>query len=400
VADAFRRFGPAYLEKYGHAMLPSHRRALEDILSCRTEVMGGHLYRCEACGEKVYAYHSCRNRACPTCHTDQTRRWIEKRQPELLPIGYFHVTATAPQEVRPLLRSHQKDLYGLLMKAAGQAILRLAPDTRYVGGEVGILQVFHTWTGALLYHPHVHCLVTGGGVSADRESWLPARENFLVPVLALSPLVRGKFCALLRKHRPDLTVPTAALKKKWVVHCTPWGEGPHAVLRYLARYVFRIALSNARMISVDEETVTFRGKDRRDNAWKIYRLSGEEFLRRFLQHVVPKGFHKVRYLGLWHHARRPIARRIRLALLGEHMSAKMFGLTSPPIDPPSLSAATAPPETVSPQPPSLDASHHRVGHGAPCPHCRLGRLIHVARIPKSIHPSHHRYCGERVERPP
>jgi hypothetical protein len=315
VADVFRRFAGDYLSAHGASMLPSHQRAITDIQACRTEVLGGSLWRCEQCNAEVFSYHSCKNRSCPKCHTDQTERWLEARKTEMLPTPYFHVTVTVPEELREALRANQRDGYALLMKAAADAIIELARDPRYVGGAVGVLAVLHTWTQQLLYHPHVHCLVTGGGVSDDGNHWQPARDAFLVPVKALAKLVRGKLRAAFEKRRPDLLLPEAAWSKPWVVHCTAWGRGEQAVLDYLARYVFRVAITNSRIVDLDDQTVTIRYKQRKSNRWRTSRIPGQEFMRRFLQHVLPKGLHKVRYFGLWHPARRESAARARLLLL-------------------------------------------------------------------------------------
>ena len=251
IADVFRRFAGEYLSAHGASMPPSHRRAIADILACRTEALGGRLWRCESCSAEIFSYHSCKNRSCPKCHGPQIERWLEMRKAEMLPCPYFHVTVTVPQELRDALRANQRDGYALLMKAAADAIVELARDRRYVGATVGVLAVLHTWTQQLLYHPHVHCLVTGGGVSDD-GCWRPARKAFLVPVKALAKLVRGKLRAALAKKRPDLVLPKAAWSKPWVVHCTPWGAGEQAVLDYLARYVFRIAIANSRIVGLDD----------------------------------------------------------------------------------------------------------------------------------------------------
>ena len=315
VADVFRRFADEYLSAHGASMPPSHRRAIADIQACRTEVLGGRLWRCEQCDAEVFSYHSCKNRSCPKCHSRQTERWLEARKAEMLPTRYFHVTVTVPEQLRDTLRANQRDGYALLMKAAAEAIVELARDRRHVGATVGVLAVLHTWTQQLLYHPHVHCLVTGGGVSDDGADWRPARRAFLVPVKALAKLVRGKLRAGLQKSRPDLVLPDAVWSKPWVVQCTPWGEGEQAVLDYLARYVFRVAVTNTRIVGLDDEAVAIRHKHRKSNRWRITRIPGQEFMRRFLQHVLPKGLHKVRYFGLWHPAKRKDAARARLLLL-------------------------------------------------------------------------------------
>jgi hypothetical protein len=361
VADVFRRFAEEYLSTHGAALLPSHRRAIDDILACRTEALGGHLWRCEACSAEVYSYHSCRNRSCPKCHTNQTERWLEARKLEMLPCRYFHVTITVPEELRSLLRTNQRDGYAALMKAAAEAIIEIARDPKYVGATVGVLAVLHTWTQQLAYHPHVHCLVTGGGVSHDGNHWHSARKNFLVPGRAVALLVRGKLKAELAKRRPDLVLPGAAWEKPWVVDCRVWGEGNEAVLRYLARYVFRIAITNNRIVGLDDGGITIRHKDRRSKQWRTTRLSGCEFMRRFLQHVLPKGLHKVRYFGLWHPSRREQIQRAQI----------MLQLRSPINVAQSKTATPMADEPVTGDRPS----EFRV-----CPCCRARRLVHVAQL--------------------
>jgi len=289
VADVFRRFAGTYLSAHGARIPSSHARAIADILACRTEALGGHRWRCDHCSAEIYSYHSCKNRSCPTCHRDQTERWLAARQAELLPCRYFHVTVTVPEELRVVLRTNQKDGYAALMQSAAEAIIELARDRRHVGGTVGVLAVLHTWTQQLVYHPHVHCLVTGGGVSRDGRSWHPARSNYLIPTKALANLVRGKLKAALAKRRPDLVVPSAVWNKPWVTHCTTWGDGADAVLQYLARYVFRVAVTSNRIVGLDDTGVTIRHKHRASGRWRRTRLSGHEFIRRFLQHVLPKG---------------------------------------------------------------------------------------------------------------
>jgi Transposase zinc-binding domain/Putative transposase len=230
LADVFRRFAGAYLAAHGPAMPASHRRVVADIIACRTQALGGHLWRCDHCSAEVFAYHSCKNRSCPKCHTAQTQTWFDRRRAEMLPAPYFHVIITVPEELRRALRSNQRDGYSALIKAAAEAVVELARDRRFVGGTVSVLAVLHTWTQQLLYHPHVHCLVTGGGVSADGRDWCPARKAFLIPPKALAKLVRGKLEALLRRRRPDLVLPRSAWRKPWIVHITSWGAGEQAVL--------------------------------------------------------------------------------------------------------------------------------------------------------------------------
>jgi putative transposase/transposase-like zinc-binding protein len=363
VADVFRRFADAYLAAHGAAMLPSHRRAIADILACRTAALGGHLWQCDHCYLEVFSYHGCKNRSCCKCHTDDTERWLDARKLEILPCHYFHVTVTVPEELRHVLRANQQDGYALLMKAAAKAIIDIARDPRFVGGTVGVLAVLHTWTQQLNYHPHVHCLVTGGGVSGDGTYWHPARPSFLAPETAIAKLVRGKLKAWFARKRPDLIIPATAWTTRWVVKITRWGEGQDAVLRYLARYVFRIAITNSRIIALDERTVSFRYKHRQSNRWRICTLDGEEFMRRFLQHVLPKGLHKVRYFGLWHPSKRLAASKVRLLLhiqRDQRVSAPSLGDTerSQGSDQPAASAAE----------PRL------------CPRCGLGQLLFVREL--------------------
>ena len=361
IAEVFRRFAVDYQAVHGASMLASHRRAITDILACRTAALGGHLWRCDQCGAEVFAYHSCKNRSCPKCHTDQTERWLQARKLEMLPAPYFHVTITVPEELRAVLRANQRDGYTLLMKAAAEAIIELARDPRFVGATVGVLAVLHTWTQQLLYHPHVHCLVSGGGVSQDGCYWLPARKSFLVPVKALARLVRGKLRAAFQKSRPDLIVPEAAWSKEWIIHCTAWGEGEQAVLDYLARYVFRIAITNSRIVDLDAGGVTLRYKKRKSNRWRTCWITGEEFMRRFLQHVLPKGLHKVRYFGLWHPTKRDLAARARQLLLLERPAPPhQAGKTEDAAD-----RAAKPPEPAEP----------RI-----CPCCTTGHLVRVRHL--------------------
>ena len=333
IADVVRRFGPAYRQAHGASLLPSHRRTLDAIVACRTERLGGQLWRCPACTAELPAYRSCRNRSCPTCHRDQTEDWLAARAAEMLPTGHFHVTVTVPAELRAVLRRHQRVGYGVLMSAAAEAIIELARDPRYVGGTVGVLAVLHTWSRTLDFHPHVHCLVTGGGVAPDGEHWLPvARDGFLVPVRALGKLVRGKVRAALARRLPGLDLPRRVWQVSWVTHVTVWGAGEQAVLDYLARYVFRTAITNSRVTAMDTDTVTFRYQNREagPGRWRSCTLSGAEFLRRFCQHILPKGFHKVRYYGLWHPSKRAVAARVRQLLALDPASPP----ASPPADPP------------------------------------------------------------------
>jgi len=316
LADVVRRFAGPYKQQFGPLMLPSHHRALQDIAGCMTEAMGGGRYHCHDCSETFWSYHGCRNRSCPKCHGRQIADWLKSRSAEILPCRYFHLVATVPSELRTLFLRHQKTLYGLLMKSAADAVRDLAAEKRYVGAEVGILAVLHTWTGQLHHHPHVHMLVTGGGVTEDGTAWHEAPNDFLVPVRRLSPMIARRFAEALQKSHPDLfkQIPAKVWNREWCSYCKPYGTGKDAVLQYLARYVFRIAITNHRLISMDESHVTLRYKDHDTGQWKTERLEGVQFLRRFLFHVLPKGLHKVRYYGLWHPCKRDRQGKARLLL--------------------------------------------------------------------------------------
>lgn len=314
LADVFKRYGPAYRQKYGSRMLPSHQKAMRAIQKCRTEALGGHVYYCEHCDEVQYSYHSCRNRHCPKCQWEAGEQWFEKQQNMLLPVPYFLLTFTLPEELRMLARSHQKIFYNLLFRASAAATQELARDPRFIGGKIGMIGVLHTWARDLSYHPHVHYLVPGGGLSEDQLAWLPSRKDFLVHVRPLSILFRAKFRDMLRKTELFEQVSAKVWKQDWVVHCKPVGSG-QATLKYLAPYIFRVAISNHRILKIENDCVTFVYKDRESGEDQYRTLVAEEFIRRFLQHVLPKGFVKVRYYGFFSSGNRPRLRRIR-ELLG------------------------------------------------------------------------------------
>jgi hypothetical protein len=311
LADVVRRFGSPYVARYGYQMMPSQKRALADIAACCTRELGGRLYRCIDCQNTFWHYHCCRNRACPKCHGTQIRRWLEARGAELLPCDYFHIVATVPSELHTVFQRHQKIIYSLLMRAVAEAVKELCASKRHLGGLPGILSVLHTWNGQLGYHPHVHLLVTGGGITPDGQHWKPVRGQFLVPVAVLSRKIAAKFHDALKAKLPDVfaQIPADIWQREWVSFCKHYGRGNDAVLNYLSRYVFRTAISNARILHMDQTHVTFRWRDRDTRTWRIERLPGLEFLRRFLQHVLPRGFHRVRYYGLWHSSKRSLSAR-------------------------------------------------------------------------------------------
>jgi hypothetical protein len=351
VADILRRYGGDYLDRFGDAIPKRHRRAIRDIIDCRTPVFGGHVYACDRCGQKHFSYHSCGNRHCPKCHGHNVEAWIDARRTELLPVPYFHLVFTLPQQLRRIVRAHPRSLYGILMKAAARALMKLAADPRYVGGQLGILAVLHTWTRTLEYHPHVHCLVPGGGLSPE-GNWVPSRSDYLVPVKALSRIFRGVFADLTRKTCPDITLPQSIWNRPWIVYAKPAVQGTDHVLTYLGRYVHRVAIANSRIISIDNGRIVFRYQRAGETQWKTMALSAREFIRRFLQHVLPAGVHKVRYYGLWAPANRQRLHDLqdKLAKLGPDPSERQ----------------TPEPVKEMPQPHPLE--------GGRCPHCRMGVL--------------------------
>jgi hypothetical protein len=354
LADIVKAHGGEYCAAFGNRMLASHQRALYAIEHCRTAAMGGHLAECEECGHQHYSYHSCKNRSCPTCHTGDTQRWLEQRETELLPGRYFHLVFTLPSELREIVRSNQKQLYAILMQTAAETLTAIGLDPKHVGGKLGILAVLHTWTRALEHHPHVHMLVPAGGLDQD-DIWQSARKKeFLVPVRALSRGFRGRFMTQAQKALPDVIFPKEVWDKEWVVFCKPAFNRARKVLRYLGRYIHRIAITNNRILALKGGNVTFCYQRSDTNEWKRMTLPASEFLRRFLQHVLPQGFHKVRYYGLWSPRNRTTLKRLQL-LLEEHRKSKE-----------AKSAETPPP----PKPERR------------CPCCEDGRMIVIQWLPK------------------
>lgn len=361
VADIFRRHSAAYRDT--HHLLPSQLRALQDLAACRTAYFGGHLKQCDHCDEYVYAYHSCGNRHCPKCQGEQTERWLAQQELRLLPCAYFLLTFTLPRELRSVAYAHQRQVYGLLLRTAAAALQKLALEPQYLGARPGALAVLHTWTRALRYHPHVHLLVTAGGLSRDRSQWgTPKPANFLLPEAALAKIFRAKLCAGLKRAGLLAQVPRSVWRKPWVVHCKSAGQGQEA-LAYLARYVFRVALSNSRLERFANGQVTFRYRDNRSQQLCHLTLSAEEFIQRFLYHTLPRSFAKVRYYGLFSPAARPQLEQARTLLTNSPAAAA--SLRASHSLPSSPSATAAPPS--DPQ---------------RCPFCQLGQLRHLAVLPR------------------
>jgi Putative transposase/Transposase zinc-binding domain len=323
VADIFRDHGPAWREaNRGHVSL-GQLKVMSAIERCRTAALGGHVARCEndVCGHTVIAYNSCRNRHCPRCQGAASRKWLSEREAELLPASYFHVVYTLPAELRDVTYQNKRVIYGLLMKASAETTLQIAADPKHLGARIGITAVLHTWGSAMTHHPHVHMIVPGGGLSPDGMRWIASRKpSFFVHVNALRRLFRGKLLSLLTEAHTESRLQffgklsaladkktfkrfLAPLRRiKWVVYCKDPLAGPEAVLRYLSRYTHRVAISNRRLIAADDGGVSFRWKDYRvagPERWKTMTLHPHEFIRRFLLHVLPKGFHRIRHYGLF-----------------------------------------------------------------------------------------------------
>lgn len=314
VADIFRLHGPAYRAKYANRMPPSHLRTMHDIESCRTPSLGGEVYLCNECEHYSYSYHSCKNRHCPKCQNQQASDWLERQKDSLLPVRHFMVTFTLPAALRGLARSHQKTLYNILFRASSRALLQLASDPRFVGAQIGMVGVLHTWTRDLQYHPHVHYIATGGGLT-DNGYWQASRRDFLVHVKPLGIIFRAKFRDELKKAGLFNQVDRRVWKKDWVVHSEPVGSGV-AAFKYLAPYIFRVAISNNRILALKDGRVTFQYKESATDQIKTVQLPAEEFIRRFLCHVLPKRFTKVRYYGLLSPSNRELLQRARQELRG------------------------------------------------------------------------------------
>lgn len=313
IADIFRQYGAAYRTEYQGRMPPEQEQVLRDIERCRTEALGGQVYHCPECDETLYSYHSCRNRHCPKCQHGAGQEWLAQQQHLLLPVPYFMLTFTLPDGLRQLARTHQKFIYDLLFRAAAAATQELARDERFVGAQIGMVGVLQTWTRALLYHPHVHFLAPGGGLSADGIEWRRASNHFFVHVKPLSLLFRTKFQAALRKSPLFDQAPPHVWEQDWVVHCQSVGDGG-AALKYLAPYIFRVAISNRRILKVEDGQVTFTYKASDTGKHKVCTLPATAFIYRFLQHTLPKGFVKVRYYGFFAPANRHRLRQIRQLL--------------------------------------------------------------------------------------
>lgn len=297
LAEVLRQHWAQYERQFGTQILPSHRRAVQAIMACRTRALGAQVYRCAHCQLDHFVYHSCNHRACPQCGIADASQWIEEQKLKLLPVPYYLITFTVPEGLRGWLRSHQKVGYGTLLRQSAGALQDVASRDKYLGGELGCLSVLHTWGRQLQFHPHVHCMVPAGGLRKDGLHWCrPKSSNFFLPQIVLAARFRNRMKGALQAQANAQQIPPAVWKQKWVVDVQQVGSGEGAI-KYLAAYVYRTALGSQRILQDQDGAVTFKYKDSEDQQWHTLRLAADEFLRRFLQHVLPQGFQRVRYYG-------------------------------------------------------------------------------------------------------
>jgi hypothetical protein len=351
VADLVRSAGQAFIERSRKWITWKHVKVLLAIARCRTAALGGHLDECTRCGHRAISYNSCRNRHCPKCQAGARERWLEKHRLELLPTPYVHVVFTLPRELAPLALQNKKVVYDLLFRTSAETLLEIARDPQHLGAEIGFFSVLHTWSQKLELHPHVHCVVPAGGLSADYTRWIKPRYDFFLPVKVLSRVFRGKFVAALQRAFQDgrlsfhgglklLAQPKTfaawrrlLFRKDWVVYAKKPFGGPEYVLRYLGRYTQRVAISNHRLISFAEGKVTFRWRDSaHNNEQKLLSLSLDEFLRRFLLHLLPDGFVRIRNFGFLANRNRATALPLCFQLLSATPDAKQEISTASPSD--------------------------------------------------------------------
>ena len=317
ISHIFRAFGAAYRDAHAHEMPLRHLRAMRAIEICRTAELGGHVDECDYCGALRISYNSCRNRHCPKCQCLDKERWLEAQKRDVLPTQYFHVVFTLPQDVRPIALRNQRVIYTILFKAVSETLKELAKDLTHLGAEIGFIALLHTWSQTLIDHPHIHCIVTGGGLSLDGTRWISCKKKFFIPVKILSRLFRGKFLAYLReahdsgkllfpgkiahlKGRPAFeALVTDLYRHEWVVYCKPPFKNAETVIDYLGRYTHRVALSNDRLVKFKGDQVTIRYRDSDDSdTIKCMTLDAFEFIRRFLLHILPDQFMKIRHYGI------------------------------------------------------------------------------------------------------
>jgi len=385
VADIFRQVGPVYRQDHADALSVGQLRVMRDIERCRTAALGGHVEQCDACGHQRIAFNSCRDRHCPKCQSLVRAQWLEDRQAELLPVEYFHVVFTMPQEIAAIAYQNKALVYGILFRAAAETLRTIAADPKHLGAEIGFIAILHTWGQNLLHHPHLHCVVPGGGPSPDGTRWVECRPGFFLPVRVLSRLFRRLFLEQLQQAFDNDELQffnsLAALKDRvafakylapathaeWVVYAKPPFGGPEQVLQYLGRYTHRVAISNNRLLDFTDGQVSFAWKDyRHDSRNKVMRLAAHEFIRRFLLHVLPCGFQRIRHFGFLANCHR----QARLDLCRQLLKA--------------------PAPMVEPLDPLLDyRDHYQRLTGVSlrdCPQCGSGQMVRIESFEPGILP--------------
>jgi Putative transposase/Transposase zinc-binding domain len=381
LADIIRRHGGAYRAQHETSLSGTQRRVMQDIAACRTAALGGHVEACDACGQQRISYNSCRNRHCPKCQSLARAQWIEDRQAELLPVPYFHVVFTLPEEVAAIAYQNKSVVYNLLFAATADTLRTIAADSKHLGAEIGFFAVLHTWGQSLVHHPHLHCVVPGGGLSADGERWVPCRAGFFLPVRVLSRFFRRRFLELLEQSfdhdELEFFSSLEALRereafrryleplrqKEWIVYAKAPFAGPEQVLDYVGRYTHRVAISNNRLLDIEDGQVTFRYKDYRDSeAQKTMTLTADEFIRRFLLHILPPGFQRIRYYGF----------------LGNRFREQKLELCRR-----LLQVSPTPPEQIDVDPSADYRDRYEALTGQSlhvCPVCRRGRMLIVKQL--------------------
>ncbi len=383
VADVFRRYGSAYRQEHGASLSRGQRRVMSAIELCRTAALGGHLEQCDSCGHQRPAYNSCRNRHCPKCQSLAGAQWLQDRQAELLPTPYFHVVFTLPEEIAAIAFQNKREVYGVLFRAAAETLRTIAADPKHLGAEIGFLAVLHTWGQNLLHHPHVHCVVPGGGIAPDGQHWIACRPGFFLPVRVLSRLFRRLFLehlqaafdtgklqffsslAQLRDAQAFAAYLAPVRQAEWVVYAKPPFGGPQQVLNYLGRYTHRVAISNHRLLDIDNGKVTFRWKDyRHHEQQKTMALDADESIRRFLLHVLPEGFQRIRHYGFLGNRHRERKLAICRQLLG--VLTPLLPQPDPPLD-------------------YRDRYEKLTGRSLRnCPVCHQGHMVRVQTLPASV----------------
>ena len=387
VADIFRQFGPAFRTQHAATLSRGQRCVMSAIEQCRTAALGGHVEQCDACGHQRIAYNSCRNRHCPKCQSLARAQWLSDRQAELLPVEYFHVVFTVPQEVAAIAYQNKEVVYNILFQATAQTLRTIGADPKHLGAEIGFIAILHTWGQNLLHHPHLHCVVPGGGISTDGQRWVACRPGFFLPVRVLSRLFRRLFLELLQQafdcselhffnsleglqdRLAFAKYIAAAAQAEWVVYAKPPFGGPKQVLEYLGRYTHRVAISNNRLLEFSDDAVTFAWKDyRHESKNKTMRLDAHEFIRRFLLHVLPSGFQRIRSYGFLANRYRQVKIELCRGLLGAPVPVVAVDVSDQSID-------------------YRDRYQRLTGLSLrDCPHCGKGQMVRIESFAAGVLP--------------